>query len=477
MNGDDYSERDASHPAVAILLTAMAGGLGWGIRGQYGHETGAMIAGVLVALALLLTLLRPGNPLSAARIVAFTAIGISMGGMMTYGQTVGLTHDVPLVGNTDALTWGLFGLAIKGGVWIGLAAVFLGMAMGGPRYRTGDWVAVSVLMLFAFFAGHYFLNQPFAPQAGKLPAWYFSDHWKWEPGVELAPRPEKWGGLAAALLAVILYALLVRGDGLVLRLGLWGMLAGAIGFSGGQSVQAMHAWHPEWFQAEIFRHFNWWNMMETTFGFVFGGILAFGVWRNLGHWHDPEPTEAEIPMNGEILLGMVHASALVVWSFLSVRSFDAVADLAIPMILLPVVLAAGGRLGPALVAFPLVTLPIAGKTLRELHYRAEPAVRIGREVGWLVYIILPSLVAVLLAFFWARQKRSVRGTGILPEVRTGMIVITWLFFALNWEFFRRPWPWQDWTGRTPNGVIFLVFSVCLTLAALFVRDRRLSWQD
>ena len=36
--------------AKAMLLTAMAGGMGWGIRGQYGHETGAMIAGVLVAV-------------------------------------------------------------------------------------------------------------------------------------------------------------------------------------------------------------------------------------------------------------------------------------------------------------------------------------------------------------------------------------------------------------------------------------------
>ena len=33
-----------------LSLAAAAGGLGWGIRGQYGHETGAMIAGVLVGL-------------------------------------------------------------------------------------------------------------------------------------------------------------------------------------------------------------------------------------------------------------------------------------------------------------------------------------------------------------------------------------------------------------------------------------------
>jgi hypothetical protein len=35
-----------------VLFGAMAGGMAWGIRGQYGHETGAMIAGLLVGLTL-----------------------------------------------------------------------------------------------------------------------------------------------------------------------------------------------------------------------------------------------------------------------------------------------------------------------------------------------------------------------------------------------------------------------------------------
>ncbi|MFO0941127.1 MAG: hypothetical protein U0930_10195 [Pirellulales bacterium] len=29
----------------AILFPALAAGMGWGIRGQYGHESGAMISG------------------------------------------------------------------------------------------------------------------------------------------------------------------------------------------------------------------------------------------------------------------------------------------------------------------------------------------------------------------------------------------------------------------------------------------------
>ncbi len=38
-------------PLATMMLGAFAGGMGWGIRGQYGHETGAMIAGLLLSLA------------------------------------------------------------------------------------------------------------------------------------------------------------------------------------------------------------------------------------------------------------------------------------------------------------------------------------------------------------------------------------------------------------------------------------------
>ena len=42
--------------AWAPLWMGLAGALGWGIRGQYGHEPGAMIAGVLVGFAAVLCL-------------------------------------------------------------------------------------------------------------------------------------------------------------------------------------------------------------------------------------------------------------------------------------------------------------------------------------------------------------------------------------------------------------------------------------
>src|SRR5260221_14234555 len=41
-------------PAAFILLTALSLSIGWGIRGNFGHEYGAMIPGTLSAMAAVL---------------------------------------------------------------------------------------------------------------------------------------------------------------------------------------------------------------------------------------------------------------------------------------------------------------------------------------------------------------------------------------------------------------------------------------
>ncbi len=53
----------------------------------------------------------------------------------------------------------------------------------------------------------------------------------------------------------------------------------------------------------------------------------------------------------------------------------------------------------------------------------------------------------------------------------GLVLSTWIYFCLNYAFFHFPWPWAEWTGRTPNGVIFTVCAVGLTLAALSGRAK------
>lgn len=448
-----------------ILFAAMAGGMGWGIRGQYGHQTGAMIAGVLVGFVLTLLYLPRASSLSAARVVAFCALGVSVGGSMTYGQTVGLTHDQELVGNWDALRWGLIGLFIKGGIWIGFCGLMFGIAASTVRYRPIELALVLMAAMFVYFAGIELLNEPFRPADRQLPEIYFSDHWDWEPDKELKPRRERWGGLLFALITVAAYVRIGRGDRLALRLACWGAIGGGIGFATGQSLQAWHAWSPETFRqgwfAEYDGYMNWWNMMETTFGAIFGGILAVGVFLNRRLLAtDPEWESDAIRTSSEVALALVHCAAITAWSFRDSPLFDHFADNAIPMILIPVVAVSTGRLWPYLMTIPVIALPIAGKTVRQLSYNTDyfPVAS-----GWLLLFVLPMVITVAAAiYFWRRSE----GGSALKFCRPALLLLTWLYFCLNYVFFEFPWPWAEWTGRTPNGLIFSVCVIGLTLLAL-----------
>jgi len=456
---------------LCMVLTAMAGGMGWGIRGQYGHETGAMIAGVLVALTLVFLFCRRTTSLTAARAVALCALGISFGGSMTYGQTVGLTQDAALIGHGDALRWGLLGLFLKGGIWIALAATLFGMGLSSRSYRPLELALLLVSMVFLLFLGVYLLNTPFDPGHRLLPRFYFSDDWFWEPAGNLKPRRERWGGLLTALVGLVIYVRAFRRDRLAFRLALWGFVAGGIGFSLGQSVQAFHAWNVEAFRQGWFvtlePHMNWWNMMETTFGAVFGAILALGLWLNrnlIGVDRKPDAIRMTLPT--EWLLVGVHVSALVAWNFMAFPFYARFADLAITMAMIPIVAVVAGRLWPYLVVLPITAVPIAGKTLRQLCFREQ---QVSATVGVIVYLVLPLCVATAAAIAFSRhatQPNSAR-----RFTRWALLLCTWLYFGLNFAFFRFPWPWHAWTGRTPNGMIFLVCALGLTSASLFYGRR------
>jgi hypothetical protein len=452
---------------LTLLLSAAAGGMGWGIRGQYGHETGAMIAGVLVALVIGLLFCARQSSLFTAQMVALTAVGISFGGSMTYGQTVGLTHDAELVGNWAALRWGMLGLSIIGAIWIGFAAVLMGAALGGKRYRALEMLLVFVFLIQLYFLGVWIFNEPFDPANRRLPQIYFSDSWHWEPDkADLKPRPEVWGGLALALAALWLYVTLWKRDAVARNIGLFGILFGAIGFPAGQAVQAYHAWNVESFQqgwlASIEPYMNWWNTMETLFGAIMGLGLGLAVWLNRAKLPPAFDDDIEIAPAAELVLLGGHVAALAAWNFMSFEALDGIADHALTMGLVPLALIVGGRYAPYLMALPIVAMPICGKTLREMSYNHT---EISPAYGWALLVALPIVLLTAAAFALARQGQ--RGQSGQSFARWGLLIASWLYYALNFIFFRRPWPWDSPTARTPSAIVFAVCLLLLTLACLF----------
>jgi len=448
------------------LFAALAGAMGWGIRGQYGHETGAMIAGVLVSLTLVFLLCPNWRSLPAARAVAWGTVAMGIGGTMTYGQTIGLTQNPDMIGNWAALRWGMLGLAIKGGVWIGFAGFFLGMGLGGIRYRPIELLLLMTGLVGVYFLGMALLNAPFDPANKLLPSVYFSESWHWKPDAVLKPRREYWGGNLLALAAACAYAGWWRKDRLASRLALWGVLGGALGFPGGQCLQAFHSWNPEVFHQGIWVRLdpfmNWWNMMETTFGAIMGGILGLGLWLNRKRIQTgPDADTASLSGTAEWVLLAVFLGTLIAVEFASVPVVEMLFDVGILMTIIPIAAVAGGRWWPYLMALPVTLLPIAGKTVLQLVYQETT---INPAAGWFVYFVLPLSLATVAAIRFA-QGAPAGQTG-REFARRALLLTTWIYFLLNFAFFRFPWPWAEWTSRTPNSIIFTLCAIGLTVLAL-----------
>lgn len=457
---------------LTLLLTAAAGGMGWGIRGQYGHETGAMLAGVLVAFVIGLLFCARQSSLSTARVVALTAVGISFGGAMTYGQVIGLTQNAQLRGNWAALGWGMVGLSVIGGIWVGYAGVLMGMGLGGKRYNSLEVVLLFLFLIVLYLFGVYLLNEPFDPASKRLPRIYFSADWYWQPDSKnLQPRREVWGGLLLALAGLWGYASFWKRDSVARNLGLISILFGAIGFPAGQSIQAYHSWNMEEFRqgwlGEIEPYMNWWNTMETVFGAILGLGLGLGVWMQRKRLAQCSEDFVEIAPKAEFILLAGHVCVIAAWNFIEFDLLDHIADQSLTMGLIPLALIVGGRYSPYLIPLAVVALPICGKTLREMSYVLD-MIPVG--YGWIFLFVLPMIVVLAAAIRLAgRGKRGEDGQSFS---RRGLLLTSWLYFVLNFAFFQFPWPWNSPTARTPSAIVFSICLVLLTLASLFYRSPR-----
>ena len=454
---------------LALLAGAAAGGMGWGIRGQYGHETGAMIAGALVGFTLMLLYGAHLQPRTVFVAIAMLTVGVGIGGLETYGQTIGLTQNKEVLGNTSAFVWGELGLFIKGGLWIGIGATFFGSALSGRGWSLKHILSVLGIMMATFLIGQLLLNAPFDPEGHRLPMLYFSADWRWTPDATLdvlKPRPERWGGMLFAWLSLMSYRGFVQRDRLAVIFGCAGFVAGGIGFAGGQLWQAGHVWFPDVYKqvfGQVNGMVNWWNIMEITFGTIWGGALSGLMYRYQGELRDGPASDAKaLSPVWMYVLGGIHVCLLYVWTFCSFPWFDAVADLGIPMTVLPLVLiVTGGVRGAAIVALPLTALPIVAKTYVAL---CVDALRLPRTSGfaWLVIIPLAMIIGAI----------STRQTKAAPLLATGLAVVTLVYFGLNFAFFDFPWPWLAPTGRSHSALLFTIDSVFLLTCALWVSGKR-----
>src|SRR5579859_380166 len=100
------TKNDARAHWPKFVLTGVSLSVGWGIRGNFGHEFGAMIPGALAAMAAVLTSGRADWWRRVAYFATFGALGWSFGGSMSYMQVVAYTHS----GDSLTVLYGFAGL-------------------------------------------------------------------------------------------------------------------------------------------------------------------------------------------------------------------------------------------------------------------------------------------------------------------------------------------------------------------------------
>ncbi|MEP7272061.1 MAG: hypothetical protein ABI882_11195 [Acidobacteriota bacterium] len=177
-----------------ILLTALSLSIGWGIRGNFGHEIGAMIPGALAAIAAVVTIGRDDWMRRIGYFAFFGAIGWSFGGSMSYGQVLGYTHS----GHSLSILYGFASLFLIGFLWGAVGGAGTALPAVLDRRRLTEFFLPLTVIFIAWWMQDFFeewlvtVNSDYRQQSPLY--WYDTD----------------WLGVLVAIVVVTLLALIRR---------------------------------------------------------------------------------------------------------------------------------------------------------------------------------------------------------------------------------------------------------------------------
>ncbi len=139
----------------AVFLVALSLSMGWGIRGNYGHELGAMFPGAIAAIAVCLLSNREDWRERVAYFAFFGAIGWGFGGSISYMQVIGFTHS----GHAPTQLYGFIGLFVIGFLWAALGGAGTALPAVIDRKRLTE-MFFPIAILLEVWVALYFLMVP-----------------------------------------------------------------------------------------------------------------------------------------------------------------------------------------------------------------------------------------------------------------------------------------------------------------------------
>jgi len=256
------------------LFVATAVGLGWGIRGTYGHSLGAMVPGASLGLAFAFVSGQRSAMKWMPILGAVAAFFISIGGMMSYG----LLHGYAQADTFRNYSYGFFTLLLEGGAWGGFCGVALGLLLEKQRVSVGEVISA----IATSFAG----------------GWLFFYLVVELIGFHINPgRNDTTINFVGQILALFGWTIWNKR-----WMGLRGLALGCMGFGLGMALGRL--------AGNAIRHAPFdiahWTTMETTCGFVGGLVFAFGM---LGRKLDDLPEERGWPSTS--FLAIVYVMAFI----------------------------------------------------------------------------------------------------------------------------------------------------------------------
>jgi hypothetical protein len=301
---------------AGIVLSGLTMSVGWGFRGDYGHEAGAMVPGALLGLAICLWSGRQDWWRRATIMAMCGAVGWGFGGQMSYGLITGYTASASL----PDVTYGYGCLFLIGGLWAGIGSAILALSITQSRSYlecfAGPllvlwlvWLAMDLSGLTSWLVQKWYLNDTdwFAAMSALLaagiyaaivprsrPACFFimllAGGW-WAGYIILTcllglhmtpPHSDNWSGCMGLFVAIVLY-LICRKNRAALNVTLYGFLAGGIGFAVGDFVNMLGRaqWGPIG-RFESLQGLDYWKWMEQLFGLIMGIGVSFAFLRRVG---------------------------------------------------------------------------------------------------------------------------------------------------------------------------------------------------
>jgi hypothetical protein len=209
---------------VSIVLAMLSLSIGWGIRGNYGHQAGAMMPGMLCAVAIALFSGREDWRRRVPFFAALGATGWAFGGAISYMVSMSYTQS----GHFPTMVYGFFMVFLIGFLWSSLGTGWTAYAAVEDRERLTAFFRPFCWVLAAF-ALLYVLERPLIDWYMRAPGGAFDSNFRQaDPFYWLDAN---WLQVSAAIVALCLFDLWDRRGEKLSRLVLYGAMGAGAGFA------------------------------------------------------------------------------------------------------------------------------------------------------------------------------------------------------------------------------------------------------